>query len=63
MTMMIREMEIREEGRAEGREEGMENTRVESIRNIMDTLKMTAQQAMEALKIPSADQSKYLAKL
>ena len=45
--------------RKESREEGIESTRLESIRNVMDGLKYTAQQAMELLRIPAADQPKY----
>ena len=67
MVMMIREMEAREEareeGREEGRQEGVDQSRVESIKSIMETLKPTAQQAMDALKIPAADQAKYMARL
>ena len=55
--------ETRNEGIAKGREQGMEQERIANIRNLMDSLKMTAQQAMDALKIPTADQSKYVAKL
>ena len=47
--------------RAEAR--GIDKSRIESIRNIMETLKLTAQQAMNALKIPANEQSKYLSKL
>lgn len=54
---------FRQDGRKEGRKEGMDETRVESIKNVMEGLKYTAQQAMDLLKIPAADQSKYLAKL
>ena len=46
-----------------GRQEGVDTTRVESIRNIMESFKVTAQQAMEALKIPTAEQKKYLGML
>jgi hypothetical protein len=56
-------MEGRLEGRLEGRMEGIESNRLESIRNVMDGLKYTAQQAMELLRIPAAEQPKYLAKL
>ena len=49
--------------RKESREEGIESTRLESIRIVMERLKYTAQQAMEFLKIPTADWPKYLAKL
>ena len=34
-----------------------------SIKNLMETLKLTVVQAMDALKIPSLDQGKYLAML
>ena len=49
--------------RKESREEGIESNRLESIRIVMERLKYTAQQAMEFLKIPTADWPKYLAKL
>jgi hypothetical protein len=35
-------------------------TRIESIRNLMDTMQWSAQQAMNALKIPPDEQSVYL---
>ena len=38
-------------------------TQLESIKNIMEGLKYTAQQAMDLLKIPVSDQPKYLAKI
>ena len=47
----------------EARNETREQTYLVSIRNLMDTLKLTADQAMTALKIPPEDQAKYLAKL
>ena len=46
-------------GREEGRAEGEEKTRFEAIRNLMDTLNLPIEQAMSALKIPFAEQSKY----
>ena len=52
-----------EEMRQESKNEGIELTRLESIRNLMVSLKCTAQQAMNYLMIPASDQSKYLAKL
>ena len=48
-----------EEVREEGREEGI----VISIKNLMASLKLTAAQAMDTLRIPEADQPKYLARL
>ena len=58
-AMEISKEEAREEGLAEGKAEG----RVESIKNLMDSLKLTAQQAMDVLKIPESDYSKYMAML
>ena len=49
--------------REEGREEGIDQSRVESIKNIMETLEFTAEQAMNALKIPKGEQAKYMARL
>lgn len=45
------------------RNETKDNTIIENIRNLMDTVKWTAQQAMDALKIHVDEQSKYLSKL
>lgn len=45
------------------RDEVEQRTVLRDIRNLMKTLKMTAEQAMDALLIPAKDQSKYLAKL
>ena len=36
---------------------------IEEIKNLMDTMKWTAEQAMTAMKIPDADRGKYIAKL
>ena len=38
-------------------------TLLEDIKNLMDTTKWTAEQAMAALKIPEADRGKYITKL
>ena len=54
---------VMEDLREESIQRGIDQNRIESIRNIMDGLKYTAQQAMDLLKIPVADQKKYLAKL
>lgn len=40
-----------------------ERTWLESIKNLMETLHMTAQQAMDALKVPKSDQAHYAAML
>ena len=46
-------------GRAEGRAEGMAKGKMEALRNIMQTLNLTLQQAMDALKIPQEERDKY----
>ena len=53
----------RKEGRKEGLEEGRKEERLNSIRTIMETLNMTAEQAMNTLKIPIVEQKKYIALL
>ena len=42
---------------------GVENTKIEAIKSLMKTLKLTAEQAMDALQIPKSDQQKYEQKL
>ncbi|MCC8150606.1 MAG: hypothetical protein LIO96_03900 [Lachnospiraceae bacterium] len=49
----------REEGKQLGREEGARKATQENIRNLMDTLKLSLDQAMDALKIPPAEREKY----
>ena len=56
----VETMELfKKEWRAEGREEGRDSERVRSIRQLMQSLKLTARQAMDALGIPAGEQSKY----
>ena len=38
---------------------GMETGTLNAIRNLMETLKLTAEQAMEALKVPEEEKVKY----
>ena len=45
------------------REDVEQRTTLNAIKNIMEGLKYTAQQAMDLLKIPVSDQPKYLSKL
>ncbi len=47
----------------ETRNEARETERITNIRSLMETLKLSAKQAMDALKIPSSEQPKYIAKL
>ena len=44
-------------------EETKQETLLETIKNLMDTMKWTAEQAMTAMKISDADRGKYIAKL
>lgn len=50
---------VEEKGIAIGIEQGI----LKSIENLMETLKLSAEQAMEALKVPEADKPKYASKL
>lgn len=45
------------------RQETKQETLLEAIRNLMDTMKCSAEQAMAAQKIPDADRGTYIAKL
>lgn len=46
-----------------GEKDGERAERIKSIRSLMETMTWTAQQAMNALKIPASEQSEYLALL
>ena len=48
--------EVIEKYIAEGRREG----KVEAIRNLMESMSLTAEQAMKALKIPAGEFGKYM---
>lgn len=39
--------------------QGMEEARLTSLQNLMDTMKLTLPEAMNALKIPAAEYEKY----
>lgn len=45
------------------RQEEKNLTIVNSIRNLMETLHLTAEQAMNALKIPATEQGRYVAQI
>ena len=47
------------QGLAQGLERGLETGILNAIRNLMETMKLTAEQAMEALKVPEAEKVKY----
>ena len=50
-------------GEARGLKAGIEQTSLSAIRSLMQTMKLTAQEAMQALCIPEADREGYLAKI
>ena len=47
-------------GEARGEAHGMERGLVQSIRSLRETLKLTTQQAMDALQIPQSEREHYL---
>ena len=51
------------QGITQGIAQGKEQSLLESIRNLTETLNITAQLAMDALKIPKSNQALYAAKL
>ena len=59
--------EVREEAYAQGIkqgiEQGLELERAKNIKLIMNSLKMTAEQAMDVLKIQKSEQPEYAAML
>ena len=61
MTYAMKIQEERDDARKEGIAEGIDFAIVNSIRNLMETVGWTEQQAMDALKIPVSEQSKYVA--
>ena len=52
--------EGRREGMRKGRSEGRREGKAEAIRNLMESMNMTAEQAMKALKIPAGEFGKYM---
>lgn len=58
------EIEEREqEARREGRQEGRRENTIELIKNLMESMKWTAEQAMEAMKVPAEERERCLAGL
>ena len=58
MADVIEEKERKAEnkGNQEGKKEGIREATVTNIRSMMETLKLTAKQAMDALKIPRSEE-------
>ncbi|MBD5457240.1 MAG: hypothetical protein HDR27_01550 [Lachnospiraceae bacterium] len=52
-----------EDGEAIGRERGREESTLNAIKNMVDALKMTVQQAMIVLKVPKEEQENYRERL
>ena len=52
-----------EKGMEKGIAKGAEMTLLSSIKNLMETMKWTAAEAMDALKIPASEQNKYAEQL
>lgn len=55
--------QIMEDLREETRVETEERTIIKAIKNLMETLNMTSEQAMDALKVPEKDKLVYRTKL
>ncbi len=51
------------QGREKGREEGREQTSVTLLQNLMESMKMSVEEAMDALKIPASDRPRISALL
>ncbi|MBR1857926.1 MAG: hypothetical protein IJ797_00320, partial [Selenomonadaceae bacterium] len=63
VTYELALQEREEKGEERGRKEGRKEERLNSIRTIMETMNMTAEQAMNALKIPVKEQKDYFSLL
>ena len=61
MTFALELERYKEYGEAKGRTEGILEATLASIRSLMKNMNWTAQQAMQALNIPSDEYEKYLA--
>lgn len=62
MTLFDEEQIIKNHDATIRREE-QESTKISSIKNLMKTLKLTAEQAMDALMIPPAEQATLIKKI
>ena len=63
LHLMQIEEEARAEGRVEGEKIGMAKSLLNSIKSLMETMNVTAEKAMNALKVPKEEQKFYLAQL
>lgn len=51
--------DVWESGLAKGREEGSKTTFIDNLRNLMESMNLSIEQAMEALRVPAEDRPKY----
>lgn len=61
--MEIHDYHVAEAGRAEGRTEGLVEGTLASIKNLMETLGLSVEAAMNALKVPENERTKYASML
>ena len=61
MSLVLSHKGVRGNSRVSFYYQGLEEARVSSLRNLMDTMNLTLPQAMKALKIPPAEYGKYTA--
>ncbi|MCM1491600.1 MAG: hypothetical protein NC180_00030 [Muribaculaceae bacterium] len=54
---------MRDEAAKKAAKEAIENTLLQNIKNLMETMKLSAEQAMDALKISDSDRIRYIEKL
>lgn len=54
---------VEEKGIRKGRKEGRKEGILTSIQNLMESMNWTAEQAMEALKVPETEWSQYASRL
>ena len=55
--------EIYNEGVQDGIEQGARDKLLDNVRSLMETVGWTAQEALERLKVPAAEQKRYLSML
>ena len=69
MCKAVKEIEAKAEekgfkqGVEQGIEQGIEQERISAVRNLMKSLKLSAEQAMDSLGIPKSEYKKYLTML
>ena len=59
LSLVLSHKGVRGNARVSFYYQGMEEERLASLQNLMDTMNMTLAEAMEALRIPSSEYEKY----